>query len=147
MPWNQENHPLEEEEEIQSRLRATEERIANVPIRLFNRFQALQKCHRGREGLPMSLKVSNNRGTKSIVPPPMTLIVWNVRVLYSSERQNELRKLCLKRSTEIFGALETKTKIDRFKEATEKMGAEWKIVRNKNDDGRDSIWLEWKPGN
>lgn len=42
-----------EETEIQSRLRVAEERIANVPINLFNRFQILQ---RGARGAPSTTK-------------------------------------------------------------------------------------------
>lgn len=77
----------------------------------------------------------------------MTLIVWNARGLCTSERQNELRRMCQERSTEIFGALKTKTKIDKFKDASERMGEEWKIVRNKDDSSRDSIWFGWNSCN
>lgn len=74
----------------------------------------------------------------------MTLFVLNARGICSSERQNELKKICDERAIEIFGILETKTKNDRFKEAIERLGPEWKMEKNSVDEDRDSIWLGWK---
>lgn len=62
----------------------------------------------------------------------------------SAERQNELRRICTERRIKIFGALETKTRKDGFKEASEKWGAEWCITRNGEEDDKDSIWLGWR---
>lgn len=73
----------------------------------------------------------------------MSLLVWNARGLCSPERQRELRRLCNENSIEILGALETKTSFDRFKDATEMMGGEWNIIRNREAPNRDSIWIGW----
>lgn len=62
----------------------------------------------------------------------------------SSQRQSELKRLCYKNSIEIFDALETKTTIDKFNDAVEKMGEEWTIMGNQVPETRDSIWLGWK---
>lgn len=74
----------------------------------------------------------------------MTLFVWNARGICSSERQNELRKICEEKAIEIIGILETKTGKERFEEAKERLGSEWKVERNTDDENRDSIWLGWK---
>lgn len=71
----------------------------------------------------------------------MTLLVWNARGLCSAERQRELKEICNTNSIEIFGALETKTKMEKSKDAVGVMGAEWTIIRNVEGDERDSIWL------
>lgn len=61
----------------------------------------------------------------------------------SSERQTELKRICTENSIDIFGVLETKTTIDKFKDASDKMGAEWTIMRNQDNDSHDSIWIGW----
>lgn len=73
----------------------------------------------------------------------MTLLIWNARGLCSSERQTELKRMCNENLIEIFGVLETKTMIDKFKDASYKMGSEWSIMRNRESDNRDSIWIGW----
>lgn len=68
------------------------------------------------------------------------------------ERQNELKRICTEKNVEIFGALETKTKKLGFREAIDRLGTEWSIIRNTEDDDedeRDSIYLghrsnQWK---
>lgn len=95
-----------------------------------------------REVEPPVQKVSSKQRNEEHHPPPaMTLIVWNAREICSAERQTELRKMCQERSIEIFGVLETKNKIDKFKEASKKMDKKWVIVRNQDETTRDSIWL------
>lgn len=69
-------------------------------------------------------KASEQSNQWSVVPLAMTLLVWNARGLCSVERQREFKEMCNTRSIEIFGALETKTKAGKFKEAAEKMGAD-----------------------
>lgn len=70
--------------------------------------------------------------------------MWNTRGACFAERQNKLRRICAKKKIEIFGALETKTGKDEFKEASEKWGEEWSIIRNGEGDGKGSIWVGWR---
>lgn len=76
----------------------------------------------------------------------MTLLVWNARGLCSTERQMELKKFCMERSIEIFGAIEIKTKPDSFKDTVERIDNEWNIIHNHDSSDRDSIWLGWVTG-
>lgn len=42
----------------------------------------------------------------------------------------ELKKFCMERSIEIFGAIEIKTKPDSFKDTVERIDNEWNIIHN-----------------
>lgn len=99
---------------------------------------------RDKELLPPP-KVSNLPVNKASPTPKMTLLVWNARGLCSTERQTELKRICNERCIEILDALETKTKVDQFNDARERMGEGWKIMRNGDSESRDSIWLGWNP--
>lgn len=77
----------------------------------------------------------------------MALVILNVKGMGSLECHIEYKKLLVDKKIEVFKALETKMKRDKFIDFLRSLEDEWYIgdnVDQESDDDRESIWVGWK---